>query len=414
MSKSPSPIYGLDEESWSDQASNESDRNDLKLFQDKYGYDPSSTNSSPNSSPNSSINSQESPVTLPYRLKREVSIDAYNQQFSDCYGYAFARLLCKWIRVHNPQVFSEYDTLSKNKQLNNKFMDTSLFYNATNKKSTGSVENFNTVFITQPTKFDIISKLNPTLIHPEQYLNTCLFMIFYSKIVENFGCNGYNINLVFEYILSQIQTKRNIKKLLANCPIAPQYCSAVENILLNNLKSNMKPDMYGINPFERYAIHSVARRDLKKNPKIKSFFKKFYDIIRENIDRSNYVLFDCCELLFQCKSGNETHQVTYEELETKIRARGNRPILGHIVTIVDYNYDNPKNRKFIIKNSWGPDTPFMIIYENELLHANLYLFDNLLELLWIESGSKLRSKTKSLNNKRVKSKSKSKKVRHSM
>lgn len=415
MSKSPSPIYGLDEESRSDQASNESDRNDLKRFQDKYGYDPSSSNSSPNSSPNSSIDSQESTVTLPYPLKRKVSIDAYNQQFSDCYGYAFARLLCKWIRVHNSQVFSEYDTLGKVKQLNNNFMDTSLFYNATDKKSTGLVKGFDTTFIIKNDAFEHISKLNPNLIHPEQYLNTCLFMIFYSKIVEKFGCNGYDSIFVFEYIISQIHTKNGIKKLLENCPIDPQYCSAIKNILLNNLKSNMKPYVYEMNSIERTILLNTKKSIVKIHPTIKSFFYKFYDIIRENIDQSNYVLFRCCGLLFQCKTGNETRQVTYKEIADKILERDKLkiPIGGHIVTIVDYNYDNPKNRKFIIKNSWGSDTPFMIIYENELLHANLYLFDTLLDLLWIE-GSKMRSKTKSLNNKRVKSKSKSKKVRHSV
>ena len=433
MSKSPSPIYGLDEESWSDQASNESDKNDLKWFKDKYGSDSStnsstnsstgsqsSTNSSTNlstgsqSSTDSSIESQESQVTLPYGLKHAISIDAYTQHFGDCYGYAFARLLCKWIRVHNPRVFREYDTLSNEiLNLNNKFMDTSLFYNADANKSMGLVKGFDTTFIIKNDAFEHISKLNPTLIHPEQYLNTCLFMIFYSKIVENFGCNGYDSSIVFKYILSQIQTKRGIKELLEKCPIAPQYCGAVEHILLANLKSNMKPYKYEMGPAERIILLNTEPCIVKTNPTLKSFFNTFYDIISKNIDRSNYILFGCCELLFQCKNGNIVRKVTYKDLAVQARTL-RRKIEGHIVTIVDYNYDNPKNRKIVIKNSWGQNEPVMIIYESELLHANLYFYGNLLELLWIESGSKLRSKTKSLNNGRVKPKSKSKKVRHSV
>lgn len=327
------------------------------------------------------------------KIHRIVSKDVYTQEYGDCAAFASARVLCKWIRTHNPQFFSGYDIPTAIESLNNKYMDPSLFYNFDTKSSNGKVPGFTTSFISA-----------------SQYMNTCLFMLFYSKIVKQFGCDGSYEGELLKYIITQINSKPKIDNFIATCTIDPLYCEQIEPVLVQNIHTNMVGKLYLMSQsiksliFSSYPFrkHTNPNEHLAKSrQKIKSYFTQFFNIIRKNIKKSNYLTLSCDVILFLGKLDDNNKQLINQDLldiydTMDEHQRDNR---RHAITIVDYDYSNPKNRQITIKNSWGQHYGMiMTIYESELSSPMLYSFYNpiLLDLCWIESKPGASRKAKSV------------------
>ena len=95
---------------------------------------------------------------------------------------------------------------------------------------------------------------------------------------------------------------------------------------------------------------------------------------------NNYVSLLCNVVLFKAKKeyGLNT-EISFSNLEDcfkRLDPNNNRE--NHMVTIVDYNYDDPNNRQITIKNTWSILEPTMIIYEKELCNSIIINLDNTL------------------------------------
>jgi hypothetical protein len=317
------------------------------------------------------------------KVHRIISKDVYTQEYGDCFAFASARVLCKWIRTHNPEIFGNYDILNTIQTLHDRYMDPSLFYNYETKSSNGKVSGF-----------------TPYFINSKQYMNTCLFMLFYSKIVKQFGCDGGYEGNSLKYIISQIDTKSNINNFVSDCTIDPIYCQHSKTLLIQNIRTNMIAKHFVMSQEIKNLIFSnyIFRNDKDEdNPneyfinlrKVKLFFTQFFNIIRKNIKKSNYLTFGCDTILLYSKVQNNNELTNKELLATyKYMKPNDKENRGHVVTIVNYDYSNPKNRQITIKNSWGQHkNMYMNIYESELSSPMLYYLGEytLLELCWIET-----------------------------
>lgn len=339
------------------------------------------------------ITESNSPIINPSpKIHGIVSKDVYKQEHGDCAAFASARVLCKWVRTHNPQFFSNYDDIP-DESVNDKYMDPTLFYNYETNSSNGIVPDFN------------------TSVSDSQYTNICLFMLFYSKIVKQFGCEGSYEGDLLKYIITQISSKSKIDNFIATCTIDPLYCQHIEPVLVQNIDTNMIGKRYEMPRSIKGLIltNYLFRKNTEPNKhlagsrqKLKSFFTQFFNIIRKNIKKSNYLTLSCDGILFLGKINqlDNNKQLTNQDILDIYDSMDEQQqdYRGHAVTIVDYDYSNPKNRQILIKNSWGKHNGMiMTIYESELSSPMLYAINDpiLLAICWIESkpGSSRKAKS---------------------
>jgi hypothetical protein len=365
----------------------------------------------------------------PRRLTRAISADSKVQRFNDCFAYSIGRILCKWIRVHNSKFFPNFD--ENDTRLSDAF-PVERFYESTTKTSLGE----------NP---DIISFIEENGITKSVYLNHCLFILFYSVIVREVGCDNAVIGIAFMYIIEQIKTEQSVRMLMQNCPIYKDYCDICLDVLLHNVKSGIN-SVVAIDPINNIntiintipikvtpdssssssAVASVVASDKTYvNYQIKQYITEYYDWkkdpendneptytgyswkdiyinlfnryvnlffeqIKQNINIfHNYLSLICNTALFNAKRslGQET-ELSLKNISdyAKMADDANPSKLNeynHVVTIVGYNYDNPKNRQIIIKNTWSKDNPIMIIYEGELFNPIMFRNSNLVALYYI-------------------------------
>ena len=371
----------------------------------------------------SSDSSESISPASPHRLTRAISTDSKVQRFNDCFAYSIGRILCKWIRVHNSKFFPNFD--ENDTRLSDAF-PVERFYESTTKTSLGETP-------------DIISFIEENGITKSVYLNHCLFILFYSVIVREVGCDNAIIGVAFMYIIEQIKTEQSVRMLMQNCPIYKDYCDICLDVLLHNVKSGIN-SVIAIEPINNiYTIintipikvtptssSSVVASDKtyvnsqirdyttdyyywKKDPendneptytgyswkdKYINLFNRYVNLFFEHIKQNinifhNYLSLTCNTALFNAKRslGQETELSIKDIIKYAQLADDANPSklneYNHTVTIVGYNYDNPKNRQIIIKNTWSKDNPIMIIYEGELFNPIMFRNSNYVALYYI-------------------------------
>ena len=334
-----------------------------------------------------SSDSSDSSPSSPHRLTRAISADSKVQQFNDCFAYSIGRILCKWIRNHNPTFFPNFD--ENDTRLSDAF-PVYFFFEATEGSSVGEDLSVN-LFI----KTHNIPK--------SSYLNHCLFVLIYSVIVRQFGCDYSNIYDAFEYIIGVLNTKQSVHSLIKEiCPIYQDYCDICLDVLLHNVNSGMelfyfkflnndKNTIDEYNEIKNKPIHSqifgMATRDVYYS--INQMYANIKNVITQK-KYNNYVSLLCNVVLFKAKKeyGLNT-EISFSNLEDCFkRLESNNNRLNHMVTIVDYNYDDPNNRQITIKNTWSILEPTMIIYEKELCNSIIINLDNTIALYGIVRATK--------------------------
>jgi len=180
-------------------------------------------------------------------------------------------------------------------------------------------------------------------------------MYIYSIFAKKYNCDGEDPYIALEYILDSVLY--NEEFLTTQCFIHPDLCEIIRPILLDHL---YKKNHYYCKQIDYTYFMSHAYPITQKtimfgriaNPAI-----SFFDTIQTILDKNLYLVLSINGWFLKWKEANPDKSYTSDI-----------PIgdIGHVVTIVNYDYSNVANKSFTIKKSWG-NSELITITEQELL-----------------------------------------------
>ena len=280
----------------------------------------------------------EQDLPPPLVLTRQLSSNISKQYYEDCFAHAIARVVVKAFRKQYPLEFNIQSNISDT--CNKLYEDSkTFFYDCKDDKS---CKRISLKEIRQYCK-------------PIELNSLVLYMYIYSIIVNKYGCDGEDPYIAFKYIMDNVLY--NEEYLITQCFIDSDLCEIIRPILLDHFYKDNKYILKQ-NNYTYFGSHAypITQKTIMfgriSNPAI-----QFFDTIQTIIDKNLYLVLGINGWFLKWKDANPDKQYT-SDIPIKTA--------GHSVTIVNYDYSNPENKSFTVKNSWGNSRP-ITISEQELL-----------------------------------------------
>jgi len=246
---------------------------------------------------------------------RKVSLNIAKQKYGDCFAHTISRILVKYFRTIFPEELELRD-----EKCFAFYLDTTAFYDC-KAESCGQ----------RLTLKDLQAACGSD--NPNEMNNLILYMFFYSLCVKLFGCKGYvTYNALSHILYGVLYNPAVLNMYLDHCLLLPELCEQIRG-LLNRFCDNLQT--LSFNLCKVVVFYYVDDREL------------FWELIKDVIDANMYLGFGIPIYLLNLKT-------------QKINSR------AHAVTIVDYDYSNPSERYFTIKNSKGESYREINITESDL------------------------------------------------
>jgi len=280
----------------------------------------------------------EEELPPPLVLTRQISANVSKQDYKNCFAHAISRLIVKAFRKQYPLEFNIQTDVSDT--CNKLYQSiTTHFYDCKDAKSCKQIS-----------LKEIRQYCNPIELN-----SLILYMYIYSIFAKKYNCDGEDPYIALEYILDDVLY--NEEFLTTQCFIHIELCEIIRPILLDHL---YKKNHYYCKQIDYTYFMSHAYPITQKtimfgriaNPAI-----SFFDAIQTILDKDLYLILTTNGPFIKWKEANPDKSYTSD-----IPIRD----IGHMVTIVNYDYSNVANKSFTVKNSWG-NSELITITEQELL-----------------------------------------------
>lgn len=341
--------------------------------------------------------------------KTHVSPRIVKQEQGDCFAHSITNMFLKYFKTTycNDEFFEGLQTTYKGSYL--KVSDCDTLYLDFEKK----LYSCNSDSCTLDS-----SKLERKCKNKSELNSLLLYIFIYKLIIQEFGCDGGEIILSIEYVISKLYDKTYIENLETKCELPElarptvfqkafqktitaitrkiptpkeEYCVRIQKLLLKNYENEQMYIDYGKHILGIY-INNY------NNVKTKLFSE-----IKEVLDKNLYVnisLVGIYMFLLDLRwklDGDKTRNLTESEYATQFQRHVslnsddnniNNIDDGHSMIIVDYDYSDVNNKKITIKNTWGKiliknyeSTGFLVIHEKDIDFLNLLTDTTLINLL---------------------------------
>ena len=146
--------------------------------------------------------------------------------------------------------------------------------------------------------------------------------------------------------------------LTTTCLIHSDLCEIIIPILVDNLHTKqvfiLKHNNY---KYIGYSAYPTSQKKIMFN-KVVNPAIYFFDAIQQVVDNDLYLVLSINGWFLKWKEANPDKTYTSDILIDSA---------GHAATIVNYDYSDEENKSFTVINSWGGETPYITILEQELL-----------------------------------------------
>lgn len=314
------------------------------------------------------------------QLKREVSSNFTIQRTGDCYAHSIARpLLMEFRRLYPDDLNIETDDSKECMEL---YENPTIFFNE--QTHTHTIDDL-----------DLIQCRNP-----KELLNIILYMFFWSTLASTMGGDGAALmcsamfllyKVIYDYGKNINGTKFIVENIMKYCvwqkdskmyTILEDFFKKIvidkilfieSNMYFNNHNSSIEPTFTveytrmtndTLHIWDESLPEPCAPSQLITVLALAGTYKNpnahFFNMIKMVIDQGKYVTLGLpgaiTEFLLIKQHLKIQHRQVSKSIYDEIRAQrpvGAPPVGGHGVTIVNYDYSDPKNKFLVIKNTWG-------------------------------------------------------------